>query len=454
LSNVLLLMSDEHNPRYAGPYGHAGIHTPMMDRLASEGVVFDAAYCPSPLCLPSRSALMAGQRVHELQTYSNCTVNLDASPLSYGAALAGQDVHATYIGKVDVYARGSDLGFSEMLRPGDRTWPGDANQRRNPLATRERADERAKGYGPHEEAGAGDLRCVDAAVDWLCGTASRLDQPWVLVINVANPHFPHRAQPELWDLYPDGGDLPSHGPEEPSAQHPRAVDLRDHFQTHGFAEDDVRGLRRGYLACVTFVDRQLDRLGTTLEQTGLLDDTVVLYTSDHGEMLGKFGMWWKCSLYEDAVRVPLIASGPGFGREVRVSTPVDLHDVRATMFEATGTAQPEGWLGTPLQSIPQADADRTVFSEYHGHGTRGSSYMVRRGDWKLIHHVGAPPQLFNLQDDPAELVNVVTARPRIADALWTEMCAVCSPESEHQRAERFIEAQLGAIAAAHGEVEG
>ena len=145
MPNVVLLMSDEHNPRYASPYGHAAVRTPNMARLAAAGAVYEAAYCPSPLCLPSRSAMMAGRRVHELQTYNNCTVNLDPSPLSYGAALASQGVHTTYIGKVDVYAPGDELGFSEMIMPGDRAWPGDTNQRRNPMTIREGAAGRAPG---------------------------------------------------------------------------------------------------------------------------------------------------------------------------------------------------------------------------------------------------------------------------------------------------------------------
>lgn len=444
MPNVVLLMSDEHNPRYASPYGHTAIQTPAMKRLAREGVVFDAAYCPSPLCLPSRSAMMAGKRVHELQTYSNCNANLDPAP-SYGAALAQQGVHTVYVGKTDVYAPGDSLGFSEMVLPGDRAWPGDVNHRRNPMTIRAGAANRAKGYGPRESAAAGDLRCVDAAEQWLRHSTPQLDRPWVLVVNVTNPHFPHYASPDLWDLYPQGGDLPAYGPELESARHPYAISLRDHFETHDFAEDDVRGLRRGYLACISFVDRQLDRLMTTLEELGLRDDTVVMYTSDHGEMLGKFGMWWKCSLYEDAVRVPVIAAGPGFKAGTRVTTPVDLLDVQATLFAVTGASQPEDRLGTPLQMIPVDDRDRVIFAEYHGHGTRGSSFMVRRGEWKLIYHVGAPPQLFDLASDPEELHNVHDACQVPAAELEAALREFCSPEVEHSRAEAFIEAQLAVL---------
>lgn len=451
MSNVLVLMSDEHNPGYASPYGHLFVQTPNMERLARAGVVFESAYCPSPLCMPSRSALMAGKRVHELQTYSNCNADVDPSPVSFGAALAAQGVHTAYIGKTDVYAPGAELGFSEMLLPQDRPWPGDTNHRRSPVTIREGAALRAQGYGAAPAAGTADVRCIDEAVRWLREVAPTLDRPWVLVVNVTNPHFPHIAQPSLWELYPEGGDLPTQGPEAASAQHPFAAALRDHFQTSDFAEADIRGLRRGYLACVTFVDRQLGRLLGALEAGGLRQETVVAYTSDHGEMLGKFGLWWKCSLYEDSVRIPLVVAGPGFPKGLRVVTPVDLHDLQATLFWATGVAAPSGWLGEPLQALLAPDPDRVVFSEYHGHGTPGSSYMIRKGRWKYLHHVGAPAQLFDLLHDPEELHDLADRESAVVAELAAHLENICSPAEEHARAEAFIEAQLETVARARAD---
>src|SRR6056297_326842 len=136
MSNILILMSDEHNPLYTEPYGHAAVKTPNMQALADRGVVFESGYCPSPLCMPSRSAFLAGKRVHTLQTYSNCNALVDPTPLSFGAALSAQGVHTAYIGKTDVYAPGDQLGFNEMMRPEDREFPGDTNHRRHPLAIR------------------------------------------------------------------------------------------------------------------------------------------------------------------------------------------------------------------------------------------------------------------------------------------------------------------------------
>ncbi len=156
-----------------------------------------------------------------------------------------------------------------------------------------------------------------------------------------------------------------------SANHPYALDLRRHFQTDAFTEKQVRGLRQGYLAGVDFVDVQLGRLLDALDGSGFRDNTIVVYTSDHGEMLGKFGMWWKCSMYEDSLRVPLIVSGPGFPSGKRSTTPVSLFDLQAMLFRATGATRPAHWWGTPLQDIPVDDQG--------SRGIRGVSWPWHEG---------------------------------------------------------------------------
>lgn len=446
MSNFIVLLSDEHNPRYCGPYGHASVQTPHMDALAQRGVVYENAYCPSPLCLPSRAAFLTGKRVHEIQTYSNCNLLLDPTVPSFGAALAERDVYTVYIGKTDVHAPGKELGFNEMIRPVDRKPPGDYNHGRNPMSIRKNSANRANGFGSKVDAGTDDMTCVDEAVNWLQNSATKMTRPWVLIVNVLNPHFPHMAAPEFWDKYPDG-DLPEYGVECESARHPYAAAIRKHFETDAFSDEQVRGLRRGYLACISFVDQQLGRLKAAMDDRGLNDTTNLVYTSDHGEMLGKFGMWWKCSLYEDAVRIPMIAAGPDFAKGKRVSTPVDLHDLQASFFHASAAEQPVGILGEPLQQLADADSERVVFSEYHGHGAPGSSYMIRQGDWKYIHYSGAASQLFNLVNDPEELVNIAELETDIVSSMEASLRKICSPEIENERAEKMIEDQLEAYSA-------
>ncbi len=445
MANTLLLISDEHNPFYSSVYGHPFVQTPAMDRLAEDGATYENAYCPSPLCMPCRSAFMSGRRVHQIQAYSNCRIGVDPDIPTYGRVLAEQDVYSVHVGKTHVFAPGSELGFSEMRHTGSETNSGDPEIGRRPFRIRRAAAERAARFGVKESHLQGDLDKVDAAIDWLSNTAPTLETPWTLTVNILQPHFPHFTSQDLWNLYPQGGDLPDFGADQETADHPRAREVREHFQTALFSEDQVRGQRRGYLACVTFVDRQLERLVDALKASGLNDDTNVIYTSDHGEMLGKFGMWWKCSLYEDASRIPCIAAGPDFSSGVRVTTPVDLHDVQASLFESTGAERPSHWVGQPLQRMAESDDRRVVFSEYHGHGVRHSAYMIRKGKWKYIHHVDAPHQLFDLDSDPDELRNVYAAFPAVAADLERELRSICDPDAENDRADRFIEDQLASM---------
>ena len=442
MTNVVILMSDQHNPRYSSVYAHPFVHTPNLESLASQGTLFRNAYCPSPLCLPSRSAFVSGKRVHEIQTYSNCQVNLDPSHESYGAALNRQGVYSVHIGKTDFHTVGEKLGFTEMY-PRNTAFPGDLGQRHNPMHIREGAERRANFFGPkrhlkREE----DLEDIETSIQWLKTKPKTLTKPWVLTVNIYNPHFPHYPPQNWWDFYKDKEDLPTYLVDAETAQHPFAQAQRQHFQVQDFKEEQVRGLRRGYYGCVSFVDEQLGRLMQTLEEEGLKETTNLIYTSDHGEMLGKFGMWWKCSLYEDSVRIPCIAAGPDFQVNHRVETPVDLHDVQASLFEVTEVERPAEWVGIPLNKIEQNDTERVVFAEYHGHATYGSSYMVRQNNWKYLHYIDAPDQLFDLQEDPDEINNLLENQPEVLQRLHAHLEKICNPRKEYQSAETFIETQL------------
>ena len=443
MSNVIVFMSDEHSPRYSSPYGHPFVETPNMQRLADAGTVFENAYCPSPLCVPSRSAFLTGKRAHAVQAYGNTRDCIPAETDGLGAVLDRQGVYTVFVGKVHAYRPVAELAFSETLRANDGAFFFDPAQERSPLAVREGSAKRLGQYGPLDAPWGSDVDYMDAAVDWLRNRAGTINRPWVLFVNLLKPHFPHFCTEVLWDRYRDHDDLPDHGVEAATAQHPSAADLRTHFELQDVPEEHVRGLRRGYYACVTFIDLQLGRLMSALEAAGLADTTNLVYTSDHGEMLGKFGLWWKCNLLEDAARVPCIAAGPDFSAG-RIRTPVDLHDLQASVFALTGAARPSRWHGAPLPTIAADDPQRVVFSEYHGHGARAGSFMVRRGNWKLIHHLAAPDQLFDLDADPEELENRAATHPRVLSAMSRELAAICDPATVQRQAETFWRKQVAA----------
>jgi choline-sulfatase len=443
---VLILKSDEHNPRIASTDGHPFIRTPNLERLAARGVVFESAYCPSPLCVPSRSSFISGRPVHQIQTYNNSLVLERPNYPSYGAILDAAGVHSVHVGKVDAYRPPNELGFTEMFGT-DYRGVGDTMVSREPLALRSDGLERARDVGVAENPFRGDDRRMEDALAFLRRSAD-LGRPWTIEVNLIAPHFPHRVTEDLWELYADHADLPEYDVTAPPAHHPYAADLRRHFGTHVFTEDLIRAHRRAYYGRVTYVDTQLGRLLDALEATGQEDRTVVVYTSDHGEMLGMFGMWWKSSLYEDSARVPLVVAGPGFPSGARVRTPVSHWDLRATIFAAVGVAQPDGLPGEPLQELSREYRrnDRAVFAEYHGHGTRGSSFMVREGRWKLLYHAKAPHQLFDLDTDPHELHDLAATRPDVVERLTHRLYdEFCDPVVEQDRAERFIRAQLAAL---------
>ena len=441
MPNVIMLMSDEHNPFVSSLFNHPLVKTPNMERMAMEGTHFQNAYCPSPLCLPSRAAFMAGKRAHTLQTYNNCIVNMNPNHKSYAKALTEQGVHTVHIGKTDAYDKGENLGFSEILLASDRT-AYHLSVGRDPLPKIKGGQNRAQKYGPVKNPWTEDLERMDRAIQWLKETGSQLKKPFVLSIALIKPHCPHYVTEALWDAYP-AGDLPKYGSDVDSARHPHAQALRHYFDTEQFSEKDIRGLRRGYYGCVHFIDEQLGRLMKVLEETGLNENSNLIYTSDHGEMLGKFGMWWKSSLYEDSVRVPCLAMGPSFKRNHSVTTAVDLFDVQASFFKATGSEQPQGFLGSALQDIPEKDSTRPVFSEYHGHGVRESSFMLRQGDWKLIYYPESKEhQVFNLRQDPDELTNLFQTEPEKAQQLEQSLRQICSPEQENARAAEYIKLQI------------
>jgi choline-sulfatase len=444
--NAIILIVDEHNPRYSALCGHPLVETPNLRRMMARGTVYERCYAPSPLCAPSRSSFLSGLPAHRHQQYSNCTIFRAEHP-TYAQALTAAGVHTVHAGKSDFYCPVEKAGFSEVLRSVNRDIPGDTSISRHPLAIRVgEGQQRGAAYGPVEhDPWAVDNAVVADALAWLETKPATLGKPFTLVVNVNAPHFPHYVTPALWEKYAAGATLPEHGPDVESAQHPYAVDLRNHFETWAMTEAQIRGQRRGYLGCVEYVDSLAGKFIDLLDRTGLAANTSFIYTSDHGEMLGKFGMWWKSSLYEDSARVPCVAMGPGFAAGQRVRTPVDLHDVNAALFHATAVARPQGWRGAALQQISLDDPDRALFAEYHGHGTRGSGYLIRKGPWKLIWCAEAPHQLFNLDDDPEELRNLYDAAHDETRALEQDLRGVCDPMAEHQRAEEYIVRQRAAI---------
>ena len=251
-----------------------------------------------------------------------------------------------------------------------------------------------------------DRRICETACRWIERNGQRGDKPWVLFVSFVSPHYPMMAPREFYDLY----DFESVGwphRHKDAPDHPALQEIYRFYNYNDFFTDQrVRQARRGYYGLCSFVDSLVGRLLDTLDAGGLGNETRVIYTTDHGELLGDHGMWTKMLMYEGSAAIPLILAGPGVPEGRVVDTPVSLVDCRPTILEGAGVSpagDDEALPGHSLFAIAQgARPERTILSEFHDGGSRAGYFMIRRDEWKYVYYVGSRPQLFDLARDPQE----------------------------------------------------
>ena len=425
--NVLLLCSDEHDPRHSGFMGSPVVQTPHLDRLAARGAVFTRAYTPSPICVPARASLATGRWVHDHRCWDNA-IAYDGRQPSWAHRLHQGGVGVESIGKLHYRSAADDTGFERQREAVHIAGDGQVwGCVRDPLP------ERSEGAGLFKRIGAGeseynrfDRRVADGAIDWLQTRAAhtpeqRDAQPALLFAGFVAPHFP-LVVPQVWlDLYPpDQVPWPKLRAETGYQRHPWVQRQADFNHLDAQLEDDQR--RRlaiaSYFGLVSFIDAQIGRVLQALEDLGLADETLVVYTSDHGDNLGARGMWNKSTLYREATNVPMIVAGPGLPTGRVCSTNVNLIDVAPTITEAAGLRTPAEWPGRSLRAIAHEadDAQRVGFSEYHAVGSPSAAFMLRQGRWAYHHYVGYAPELFDIENDPGQAEDLA-ARPAHANDL-------------------------------------
>ncbi len=438
--NVLLILSDEHNREVAGCYGNPLVSTPNLDALAARGVVFESAYCNSPICVPSRASLATGDYVHRTGYWDSAAAYDGRVPSwHHRVRETGYDVAA--IGKLHFRSGGDDNGFSEVRHPiyvvdgiGDVHGLLRTDKRVRGVA-RELAAETGRGMSAYTRF---DTRVADAAVRWIRERARRKDgRPWVLFSSMLSPHYPLIAPDEFYELY-DSIALPRPRLYErhDRPDHPVVAHYRDtwNYDDYFDAERLAVGLRAYYGLC-SFLDFQVGRILAALDESGLAGDTLVIYTSDHGENLGNRGLWGKSVMYEESSGVPLLIAGPGIAGGQRCSIPVSLVDIYPTVVESICgelDARERALPGENLVAVArECTPDRVVFSELHDDGSLTGEFMVRQGTWKLVYYVDYLPQLFDLSRDPFEKrdlagnpeASVVQAR------LHAELRGIVDPEA-------------------------
>lgn len=440
-SNLLVIMSDEHQARALGCAGHPFVKTPNLDRLAARGMQFTDAYTPSPICVPARASFATGRYAHQTRLWDNA-MPYTGNPKGWGHALQAKGVPVESIGKLHYRDTSDAAGFDVehipmhvangvgmvwgSIRKEDERIP-------TPGGRRMLGDYIGPGHSKYTQYDASVTQCTK---DWLDARAtSKDDQPWCLYVGLVAPHFPLVAPQEFYDLYKTV-DLPEvklH-PETGYRRHPwvekqdAVMESETKFNT---PEERLQAMAAYYGLC-SWLDHNVGQILTALDDAGMTEDTTIVYTSDHGDNVGARGLWGKSNFYQESVHIPMIMAGPDVPQGT-CTTPVSLLDLSQTIAAHFGT-DIDGAAG--IQSLKdiaasQTDPDRAVFSEYHAIGAVSGGFMLRKGRWKLNYYVGFEPELFDLENDPQELIDLAPD-PSYADTLdklETALRQICDPEA-------------------------
>lgn len=444
--NLVVIMSDEHSVRTIGSHGNPLVRTPNLDALAARGTRFANAYTANPVCIPARACFALGRYTHEVGYWDNADP-YDGNLRSWHHHLRESGHRVESIGKLHFRSGDDDNGFDrERIAMHVIDGKGDLlGLIREDLPERKGAWKMAGMAGPGESMYTRYDRDIAAEAQvWLHEEAERhADRPWVLFVSFVAPHFPLTAPAEYFYEYfeSDALPFPKQYARDERPDHPWLTEYARSFcyDRHFADRNAVRTAVAGYYGLCTFLDEQVGKVLNALERTGLAESTRVLYTSDHGDNLGSRGLWGKSTMFEEAAAVPLIIAGAGIEAGAVIDTPVSHVDVMPFVLDAVGApaeGAPAG-SGTSLFELGRGAApERTVISEYHGMGSTSAAFMVRHEQWKYIHYVGCPPQLFDLANDPEELVDLGTD-PGFAgvrrDAL-ARLSAMLDPDAVDARA--------------------
>ena len=420
--NILIVMANQMTPAFLPVYGHSVVKAPNMLSLARDGIVFDSAYCASPLCAPSRAAFMSGLMPSRTGVYDNAA-EFPADIPTFAHALRARGYRTILSGKMHFCGPDQLHGFEQRLTtdiyPADFNWTPDWD----------RPEHRPSWY--HNMSSVRDAgTCVrsnqldfDDEAAFMAERAifdiarSRDPRPFLLVAAFSHPHDPFAIPQRYFDLYRDEDiDMPAAGNAlDPHSRRLRHVCAMD---SEPVTEAQTRAARRAYYGAIAYVDDLIGRLMGALRLAALAEDTIVILTSDHGEMLGERGLWYKMSFFEGACRVPLIVASPGRFEPRRVAANVSLIDLMPTLVElAGGTVQSLG-IGVDGRSLTPhlrgAGGHDEAIGEYLAEGAIAPMVMIRRGRFKFIHSPADPDQLFNLVDHPSERLNLADDPARAA----------------------------------------
>ena len=408
--HIVFVLSDQHNPNVAGFAADTVVRTPNFDRLSNSGVTFDNCYCSSPLCVPSRASMLSAQLPSKTGVLNNFQA-LPSHMSTFARSLSIAGFETVLCGRMHFNGPDQRLGFEKRLI-GDLT-PSLPGLPKDVYGDALKAAD-FPGRAPIEKAGPGyssvlqyDSDVTEAAIEYM---STRTDpRPLFMVVGYYGPHCPYVAPPDLYAYYkhclPPAEEISS---EFRRTVHPAIRKWYKNRDVENVSAEQISRVRAAYYGMVEFLDNLFGQVAGGVERNLGIDDTLLIYGSDHGDTLGENGVFWKTNFYEGAARVPLVCSWPAAIPITRhIQHPVSLMDVGPTLIDIAEGPQTPGSDGLSLKQVllgsEEADPDRTVFSQLADVKGDNPSAMVRKRQWKLVSHIGyKQPQLFNLEEDPTE----------------------------------------------------
>lgn len=421
--NILVIMVDQLAAPALPVYGHKVVHAPNISKFAQSAAVFKNAYCNFPICAPSRYSMLTGMLPNKFKAFDNASEFPASIPtISHYLTLDGYDT--SLVGKMHFVGPDQLHGFENRMvtdiYPADFAWVPEwkGGPRNAPTGISMRAVTEA-GYCERS------LQIdYDEEVDYFANQkiydlARRVDgKPFFMVASFTHPHSPYTALKEYWDLYKhEDIDMPSVGPIpfEKLDVHSQWLYLSHSRDRFDVTDEHVRNARHAYYSMISYVDDKVGKILSSLQKTGLDKDTVIIFTGDHGEMMGERGMWFKQTFFEWSSRVPLIISTP----EMRASNShkdidevVSLVDLFPTILDFSGADKEsvanelDGESLVPLMTGDGANWKNLAISEYTDMGVCAPCRMVRLNNFKYIYTHGHPSQLYDLKADPLEMNNL------------------------------------------------
>ena len=436
--NILFLMTDQHSMRVLGSYGNQIIKTPNLDKLANEGVVFKSNYSQNPICLPSRASLVTGKMPSSLGIFGNDGILSEKTTMA--TVFKAQGYEVAWLGKEHWGATNAEVGFGNLNDEAHEAFKEKYRPLNNLRKNIGRLPQNATAYKLSENEDYEAL-VTDHAIKFLENNTTKT---FFLGVSFKKPHFPFMCHQKYFDLYKDIVDLPEVTPDMIEALSINEKKTIEKYKLDEMSSAEIKHARAMYYGMVTYIDEQFGRVLEKLNELGLRENTIIVYTSDHGEMAGEHGLWYKNSFLEASVAAPLIFSYPKtlpVNKKINASSM--LLDIFPTLCDLSDIGQPndlEGKSLLPLMNgIENADnSDRVAYSEMYRSST---GIMVRKGKWKYIRYNSEKEYLYDIDTDPREINNLINSTQH--QVIIRELSTLASAKFRKKyAAENFTEKQF------------